>query len=144
MPITIPPGTGMTIGTFGSFEAGRPALIPPFADANFMIVNGSFNPNDILPPGKVWCQTVNRGASSERISYYVFSVWVQNMISQSRNLDVPLLRMSVCDMEDPNNPGVLPDLGDGVDDVNGPLSGSPTLTRLPGVTNFNNAWKYST
>ncbi|MDX2303561.1 MAG: T9SS type A sorting domain-containing protein [Microscillaceae bacterium] len=138
VPIPIPPGTAFTTGTFGSFEAGKPALIPTTEDANFMIVNGSFNPASNLPPGKVWCQTVNRGASAEKVTYYVFSVWVQNMISASRNLDVPLLRMTVCDMEDPNNPGELPALGatGTVEDVNGPISGSPLQTRLPGITNF--------
>ncbi|MDX2303562.1 MAG: T9SS type A sorting domain-containing protein [Microscillaceae bacterium] len=131
IPVSLPGGV-FTIGSFNSIETAKPALIPPFADANFMIVNGSYNPSDNLPPGKVWCQTIDRGASVGKVTYYSFSVWVQNMISYSRNLDVPLLRMTVCDMEDPNVRDDLPALGDDgtVTDING------APTRLPGVTQF--------
>ncbi len=127
---------GATFSNVAPFEIGRPALIPVSQEANFMIVNGSFNPADNLPPGKVWCQTVDRGNSVNRVSYYIFSVWVQNMISGSRNLDVPLIRMTVCDMQDPSN--VNPDNVDAY-----PVLGDPGTaydstrnepTRLPGIT----------
>ncbi len=87
--------------TDGEFNIGLgiPRPFPYTSDANFMIVNGSFDPASGLPPGKVWCQTIQRDGA--RVGYYVFTVWVQNMISAGRNLDVPQLRLSVCDMEDP-------------------------------------------
>ena len=54
------------------------------------------------------------------------------MISYSRNLDVPLLRMTVCDMENPSQADDLPAFGatGTVTDING------SNTRLPGVTEF--------
>jgi hypothetical protein len=102
-----------------------------------MIVNGSFNPGGGLPPGKVWCQTIDR-VGGANVGYYVFSVWVQNMISGDRTLDVPQLRMSICDMEAPNSPGTFPLPGGGLANTvlaagsggNGMVSGK----RLPGVT----------
>ncbi|TAG02076.1 MAG: T9SS C-terminal target domain-containing protein [Cytophagia bacterium] len=105
----------------------RPRALPDTREANFMIVNGSYDPNNSLPPGKVWCQTINRGASAGKVGYYIFSVWVQNMISGGRNLDVPMMRMTVCDMEDPTT-GALPA------EVDVDPSAAVRLSRLPGVT----------
>lgn len=85
----------------------RPFPVPSTSDANFMIVNGSFDPNSGLPPGKVWCQTIQRGGNND-VSYFIFTVWVQNMISGGRNLDVPQLRLTVCDMTNPQTDEVLP------------------------------------
>ncbi|MEO1652415.1 MAG: T9SS type A sorting domain-containing protein, partial [Bacteroidota bacterium] len=122
---------GQTIGAFGDYEANRVSLMPTTAESNYMIVNGSFNPADNLPPGKVWCQTIDRGAVTG-VGYYVFSVWVQNMNSGGKDLEVPLLRMTVCDMEDPNTPGIFPAQG-----VSGTVSDpGGNLTRLPGLTTF--------
>ncbi len=87
--------------TVGEYNIGidRPSPFPYTSDANFMIVNGSYDPGSGLPPGKVWCQTVRRDGGT--VGYYVFTIWVQNMISAGRNLDVPQLRLTVCDMQDP-------------------------------------------
>jgi hypothetical protein len=84
----------------------RPAAWPVTSDANFMIINGSYDPASTLPPGKIWCQTVTRSAG--QVDYYVFTVWVQNMISTGRNLDLPALRLTVCDMENPDRPNEAP------------------------------------
>ncbi|NJO01654.1 MAG: hypothetical protein HC880_08150, partial [Bacteroidia bacterium] len=117
----------------------RPAEVPYTSDANFMIVNGSFDPNSGLPPGKVWCQTIERGNTD--IGYYVFTVWVQNMISGGRNLDIPQLRLTVCDMVDPDTDE--PDLSLRTGTLNrtnpvrlnsGPSKDLIQGTLLPGVT----------
>jgi hypothetical protein len=84
----------------------RPSAWPVTSDANFMIINGSYDPASTLPPGKIWCQTVTRAAG--QVDYYVFTVWVQNMISTGRNLDLPALRLTVCDMENPDRPNEAP------------------------------------
>ncbi|MCU0443992.1 MAG: T9SS type A sorting domain-containing protein [Microscillaceae bacterium] len=84
----------------------RPAPWPTTSEANFMIINGSYDPASTLPPGKIWCQTVTRSAG--QVDYYVFTVWVQNMISTGRNLDLPALRLTVCDMENPERPNEVP------------------------------------
>ncbi len=133
---------GTTNGTYNDLEGRwtntgvffeRPRALPDTKEANFMIVNGSYDPNSTLSPGKVWCQTINRGASSiGKVGYYIFSVWVQNMISGGRNLDVPMMRMTVCDMEDPLT-GAFPTSVD-VD----PSAANTRLSRLPGVTDVLN------
>ncbi len=97
-------GPENTEGIFNT-TLGIPRPFPYTSDANFMIVNGSFDPASGLPPGKVWCQTIRRNGAT--VGYYVFTIWVQNMISGGRNLDVPQLRLTVCDMADPIT-GVLP------------------------------------
>ncbi|NJO03468.1 MAG: hypothetical protein HC880_18905, partial [Bacteroidia bacterium] len=98
-----------------------------------MIVNGSYDPESGLPPGKVWCQTIERDPADP--GYYVFTVWVQNLISGGRNLDIPQLRLTVCDMEDPASRG-LPGVSGTLDVVN-PVLGINGLvegTTLPGIT----------
>ena len=130
-PVVMPDGS-FTTGTFGTPESGRPALIPPFQGANFMLVDGSYNPNGTDTPGKIWCQTIDRGASAGNVTYYSFSMWVENLQSDFRVTGVPLLRMTICDMEDPDNPDNFPAIGDAgtVTDVSG------ANTRLPGLTEF--------
>jgi hypothetical protein len=111
----------------------RPREVPSTSEANFMIINGSYDPaNNSLPPGKLWCQTVDRIADESfgRVGYYVFSLWAQNMISVGRNIDVPMLRLTVCDMEDPNNPNTLP----AATNLPAPPATRNTTTVLPGVT----------
>ncbi|MEO1651931.1 MAG: hypothetical protein AAFU64_00150, partial [Bacteroidota bacterium] len=132
--VSLDGGSETTQGVFGSFDGNDPALIPPFQDANFMIVNGSFNPSDNLPPGKVWCQTVDRGASAGSVSYYVFSAWVQNMISGSRNLDLPQIQMTVCDMQNWQGDGSFPTISPATAGTVTDASGAQT--RLPGITEF--------
>lgn len=107
----------------------RPEPIPTTSDANFMIVNGSYDPNKGLPPGKVWCQTIQRDPAN--VGYYVFEIWLQNMKSAGNNRDIPQIRLTVCDMADADglvttlpkrdiDPSVLP--------------GGVRMTRLPGIT----------
>ncbi|TAE06022.1 MAG: T9SS C-terminal target domain-containing protein, partial [Bacteroidetes bacterium] len=124
---------------FDYTENGMPATYPSASEANFMILNGSYNPASNLPPGKMWCQTVPRASTDVNdVSYYMFSIWVQNMISAGRNLDVPQLRLTVCDMEDPNNPGSLPTERDIYTTANGDTGAdNQRLTRLPGLTDVN-------
>lgn len=114
------PSDGVTNGI------DRPAPFPETSDANFMIVNGSYNPSRDLFPGKVWCQTVERAGG--QVGYYVFTIWVQNMISYSRRLDVPQMRLTICDMEDPDSPNSFPAVG----------SAGVTGSRLPGITRVKN------
>ncbi len=134
VPIELEAGV-FTTGTFGTPTGGRPALLPTDANSNFMIANGIHpNQNVINAIGipKLWCQTIDRGASeSSNVGYYVFSVWVQNMISSPRNLDIPFLQLTVCDMEDPDTPGSFPaSFG-----VTVPTSASINETsNLPGAT----------
>ena len=112
-------------------DINRPELWPGRSgaagdDGNFMIINGSYDPSKPLPPSRLWCQTIfPTGDAAPR--YYVFSVWVQNMISAGRNLDVPQVRMTVCDMQDPAT-GLLPADGSGVP------AGDGSPSRLPGIT----------
>ncbi|NJO02812.1 MAG: hypothetical protein HC880_15030, partial [Bacteroidia bacterium] len=87
---------------FGSPSANLPALIPHTADANYMIVNGWWRQDGLTNPGKVWCQTINVEDNAGVVRYYVFSAWFQNLISPGVNLDVPQLRVTICDMESPN------------------------------------------
>lgn len=123
-------GGTFNTSTVGTSTEGLPEPIPTVSDANFMIVNGSFDPNTGLPPGKVWCQTIRRDpATVGNVGYFIFEVWTQNLISENRNLDVPQLRLTVCDMEDPNNPGSFPNERTLTDPIL-----SPRLSRLPGVT----------
>ncbi len=127
-----------TVGEFGIPQADRPALIPQTADANFMIVNGIFpNQNIATAIGvpKVWCQTIDRGeVRATETSYYIFSVWIQNMISGERDLDIPFLRLTICDMQDPVSGLLFPDtLAQFRDD-----DGSFVQTQLPGVTSVFN------
>ncbi|TAE04409.1 MAG: hypothetical protein EAZ95_20645, partial [Bacteroidetes bacterium] len=133
---------GVPFSPFNSTVDGLPAVQPSASQANFMILNGSFNPAGNLPPGKLWCQTVGRTpADVNDVSYYLFSVWVQNMKQIGSNSDIPQLRLTVCDMEDPNNPGSMPAERDIYTTANGDpgnLDGNATnnarMTRLPGIT----------
>ncbi len=97
---------------FGTLEAGRPAIIPSAAEANFMTVNGWWKKPADYPnqeAGKIWCQTLDiSGNASQPNRYYVFTAWFNNVKSIKQSGDVPQLRITVCDMEDVNNPGVLP------------------------------------
>jgi hypothetical protein len=121
-----------TVGQYNTNpNYNRPQGTPMTSDANFMIVNGSFDPSGGLPPGKVWCQTIDRAGGS--VGYYVFSVWVQNMKATNSFSDVPMLRMSICDMENPLD-GTIPAKvstpgGDKVE-----ANGLVTNRSLPGVT----------
>jgi hypothetical protein len=125
-----------TIGNYNPVDGiggiDRPAAFPnpstTVGDPNFMIINGSYNPDSNLPPGKIWCQTAQL-PSAGTVGYYIFTVWAQNMISAGRNLDVPQLRMSVCDMQNPAT-----GLFETATDISG---GFNRLTRLPGVTDPN-------
>jgi hypothetical protein len=127
-----------TVTTTGAYNVttDRPAHFPSASDANFLIANGSYNPAGGLPPGKIWCQTVGRAtADVPDVSYYLFSIWVQNMISGGRNLDVPQMRLTVCDMENPSSPGSLPAERDLYSTANGDGGADNVrMTRLPGVT----------
>ncbi len=126
-----------TIGVYNTTAYDRPQGTPITSDANFMIINGSFDPAGGLPPGKVWCQTIDRAGGS--VGYYVFSIWVQNMISAGRNLDVPMMRMSICDMENPTN-GSLPTKTSGVGSYGSPAieaNGLVSGRSLPGITTPN-------
>ncbi|TAG07157.1 MAG: T9SS C-terminal target domain-containing protein [Cytophagia bacterium] len=124
-----------TVGQYNTNTAyNRAQGTPITSDSNFMIINGSFDPAGGLPPGKVWCQTVDRAGGS--VGYYVFSIWVQNMKATNSNSDVPMMRMSICDMENPTN-GTLPtkiaaagSYGSPVIESNGLVSGRS----LPGIT----------
>jgi hypothetical protein len=127
-----------TITTVGAYNTAtdRPAHFNSLSAANFMIANGSYNPAGGLPPGKIWCQTVGRAtADVPDVSYYLFSIWVQNLITAGRNFDVPQMRLTVCDMEDPAVPGSLPAERDIYTAANGD-TGADDLrtTRLPGIT----------
>jgi hypothetical protein len=138
---TVGNGGILTIGQYnpinGTGGTDRPAPFPDVSaingDPNFMIINGSYNPASNLPPGKIWCQTVQRPGGT--VGYYVFTLWAQNMISAGRNLDVPQLRMTVCDMEDTNNLGSFPEQTDIYTVANGDVNDNNVrLTRLPGIT----------
>lgn len=125
----------ITTGQYNkSVSYNRAQGTPITSDANFMIINGSFDPAGGLPPGKVWCQTIDRAGGSA--GYYVFSIWVQNMKATNSNSDVPMMRMSICDMENPTN-GTLPakiavagSYGSPTIESNGLVSGRS----LPGIT----------
>lgn len=127
-----------TIGAYrltNGLGAGRPAAVPSASDANFMIVNGSYNPSGTLPPGKIWCQTIQRDVNDwSDVSYYVFSIWSQNLIQAGWNLDLPQLRLTVCDMENPAD-GTLPTIRDMYSSGNGDVNENETrMSRLPGIT----------
>jgi len=127
-----------TIGAYNTAlgGTGRTAGWPSVADANFMAVNGSYNSNSALPEGKVWCQTIKRAAADvSDVSYYVFSLWTQNLMSVGINWDLPLLRLTVCDMEDPTT-GNLPTERDLYSNANGDtgLPDETRMSRLPGIT----------
>ncbi len=114
---------------FGVPSAGLPALIPNSAEANFMAINGWWKKPADYPnqeAGKIWCQTIDiSGNAAVPNRYYVFTAWFNNVKSINQSGDVPQLRITVCDMEDVNNPGVLP--------AEGATSLTP-LSRLPGTT----------
>lgn len=101
--------TGAFTPTYGNYTSGTdgnyPAQIPHFAEANFMTLNGWFKkpsnfPNQIA--GKMWCQTMDLGPSTDP-RYYVFTAWFQNVKSINQSGDVPQLRITICDMENPDN-----------------------------------------
>ncbi|MDX2306589.1 MAG: T9SS type A sorting domain-containing protein [Microscillaceae bacterium] len=149
VPVLISESQAITSGRYfnilpsqSAFETqlNTPRFIPSEQSANFMIVNGSYSPTSNLPPGKIWCQTIHRGTSFGSTSYYVFSVWVQNMLSGDREFIAgltrsdPFLRMTICDMEDPNNEGSFPSFGASGTVIDSTRSNEQT--RLPGVTTF--------
>ncbi|NJL14690.1 MAG: hypothetical protein HC913_17920 [Microscillaceae bacterium] len=111
--------------------SGFPGLVPAEAIANFMHINGWKKADGATGAGKVWCQTMDIGASPE-VRYYVFSAWFQNLIRCGVNLDVPQLRVSICDMEDPNNPGPIANTGVVVAGATGNTRN--VSSNLPGVT----------
>lgn len=112
--------TSTTVGT-----QGLPEPFPVTSDANFMSLDGNYAPNQGLPPGKAWCQTIQR-ADSGTVGYYIFEVWTQNLVTV--NGEVPQLRLTVCDMENPAKEGDLPPYRD-ID-----LTAGKRRTRLPGIT----------
>jgi hypothetical protein len=114
---------------FGVPSAGLPALIPSSAAANFMAVNGWWKIPADYPnqeAGKIWCQTINiSGNAGQPNRYYVFTAWFNNVKSINQTGDVPQLRITVCDMENVNSPGVLPAIGATI---------KTPASRLPGTT----------
>ncbi|NJL11753.1 MAG: T9SS type A sorting domain-containing protein [Microscillaceae bacterium] len=88
-----------SIGEFGQPTANFPAFVPTSAEANFFMVNGLFV-EEAQQPAKVWCQTLQRSVPGS-VGYYVFRGWFQNVKSGGQSGDVPQIRITVCDMEDP-------------------------------------------
>jgi uncharacterized repeat protein (TIGR01451 family) len=78
---------------FGTIQGGQALPTPIADDANFMLVNGAYNPSIVnAQPFKVWCQTL----TVEPGQYYYLSAQVNNLISAGRNIDAPLLRFTIC------------------------------------------------
>ncbi len=121
---------------FGTPQTQMPALVPHTADANFMIVTGLWNKNNgSTDPNKVWCQTIDIDAPVRPVRYYVFSVWIQNMVRIGANLDVPQIRVTACDMENPSSPGIINDAGVVIAGSLPSPAFEPTFNSvLPGVT----------
>ncbi|MCS6822160.1 MAG: T9SS type A sorting domain-containing protein, partial [Microscillaceae bacterium] len=109
---------------------------PTTNDANFLMVNAWWKtPAQALlyeGNGKLWCQTI----TVEPNKYFIFNAWFGNMIPVGRNLDLPQLIISICDMEDPANPVPAP-----------PAAPTPQ-PQLPGETytddNFTHTFSFTT
>jgi len=96
---------------FGTYQPNLPTIVPYTADANFMSVNGWWKTDGGIDPGKVWCQTINASSTAGATRYYVFTAWFQNLIGAGRNLDVPQLRITICDMTNPASPELVNSAG---------------------------------
>ncbi len=119
---------GFTRGVYGNPSPGLPSLIPVEAEANFMLVNGWFPDESQFDPGKIWCQTIEREPSPSGtfdVGYYVFTAWFQNVKSPGQPGEIPQLRVSICDMEDPLTPGNLASVGE---------TAQTSISILPGTT----------
>ncbi len=119
-------------GNFGQPTAGSPSIIPSTAEANFMLINGLWTDPNLNPnAAKIWCQTITRpNESLNSVGYYVFRAWFQNVKSGRQSGDVPQLKISICDMADPNDPELIPDNSQWATLT--PTTGNQIL--LPGVT----------
>ncbi len=80
---------------FGSIESGNPLPVPTDDQANFMMINGRFNPSQTLPPSKVWCQTI----PVEPGAYYLLSAALNNLVSAGRDQALSQIQFTVCAME---------------------------------------------
>ncbi|MEO1652178.1 MAG: hypothetical protein AAFU64_01430, partial [Bacteroidota bacterium] len=124
---------GFTQGTFGNPSTGLPALIPTEAEANFMLINGWFPDLAQYDPGKIWCQTIERDDPT-RVGYFVFTAWFQNVKSPAQSGELPQLRVTVCDMEDPQTGFVseTPSEWASLTSATGVTSLLPGTTKTPG------------
>ncbi len=128
---------------FGQYESNLPALVPHTADANYMMLNGWWKRDGNTDPGKAWCETMDVSSTAGTTRYYVFTAWFQNLIGAGRNIDVPQLRVTICDMAAPNDPEVINPIdlvtaGDLPAPLDGFSSKLPGVTFTPAASNPNN------